>query len=123
MQTTTRDRPSFFSTKGLGGELLAEFMGTLILILFGDGVVGAVLLFLGFNSGVGPGASGSASWLLINFAWGFAVMLGVYVAGTLTGAHINPAVTLAFALRRGFPWVKVLPYWGAQFLGAFIAAA
>jgi len=99
-------------------------MGTLILILFGDGVVAVVLLFLGFNAtGPNAGFSGSASWLLINFGWGFAVMLGVYVAGTLTGAHINPAVTLAFALRRGFPWAKVLPYWGAQFLGAFIAAA
>jgi glycerol uptake facilitator protein len=123
MQTTMRDRPSFFSTKGLGGECLAEFMGTLILILFGDGVVGAVLLFLGFNAGTAGIFSGSASWLLINLAWGFAVMLGVYVAGTLTGAHINPAVTLAFALRRGFPWAKVAPYWGAQFLGAFVAAA
>ncbi|MGZ3714095.1 MAG: MIP/aquaporin family protein [Ktedonobacterales bacterium] len=116
--------PSFFSTKGLGGELLAEFMGTLILILFGDGVVAVVLLFLGFNASGPNGAfSGTASWLLINFGWGFAVMLGVYVAGTLTGAHINPAVTLAMALRRGFPWAKVAPYWGAQFLGAFIAAA
>src|SRR5438445_5742701 len=121
-----RDRTStsFFSTKGLGGELLAEFMGTLILILFGDGVVGAVLLFLGFNATGPNGAfSGTASWLLINLGWGFAVMLGVYVAGTLTGAHINPAVTLAMALRRGFPWAKVAPYWGAQFLGAFVAAA
>lgn len=115
---------SFFSSKGLWGELVAEFVGTMILLFFGDGVVGAVLLFLGFNAtGPNGGASGTASWLLINFGWGFAVMLGVYVAGTLTGAHINPAVTLAMALRRNFPWAKVLPYWGAQFLGAFVAAA
>lgn len=113
-------RESLLSRKGLGGELLAEFMGTMVLILFGDGVVGAVLLFLGFNAN---GPSGSASWLLINFGWGFAVMLGIYVAGTLTGAHINPAVTLAFALRRGFPWAKVVPYWIAQVVGAFVAAA
>jgi len=115
---------SFFAGKGLWGELVAEFMGTLVLLLFGDGVVGAVLLFLGFSAtGPNGGTSATASWLIINWGWGFAVMLGVYVAGTLTGAHINPAVTLAMALRRGFPWAKVLPYWGAQFLGAFIAAA
>jgi glycerol uptake facilitator protein len=119
-----RARPSFFDNKGLFGELLAEFMGTMVLLLFGDGVVGAVLLFLGFTgSGPNGGTSSSASWLIINWGWGFAVMLGVYVAGTLTGAHINPAVTLAMALRRGFPWSKVGPYWLAQFLGAFVAAA
>ncbi len=113
-------RESLLSRKGLGGELLAEFLGTMVLILFGDGVVGAVLLFLGFSGGVG--SASTASWLLINFGWGFAVMLGVWVAGKLTGAHINPAVTLALALRRNFPWVKVVPYWIAQVLGAFVAA-
>lgn len=114
-------RESLLSRKGLGGELLAEFMGTMVLILFGDGVVGAVLLFLGF--GPNGGSANTASWVLINFGWGFAVMLGVWVAGTLTGAHINPAVTLAMALRRGFPWAKVVPYWIAQVVGAFVAAA
>lgn len=115
-----------FSRKTLGGELIAEFMGTMILILFGDGVVAAVILFLGYNS---SGASsttainGSASWVLINFGWGFAVMLGIYVAGATTGAHLNPAVTLGFALRRAFPWSKVLWYWLAQVVGAFVAAA
>ncbi len=107
--------------RGLGGELLAEFLGTMVLILFGDGVVGAVLLFLGF--GASSGSANTASWVLINFGWGFAVMLGVWVAGKLTGAHINPAVTVAMALRRGFPWVKVVPYIIAQVLGAFVAAA
>jgi len=112
--------------KGLGGEFLGEFFGTMILLLFGDGVVASVVTFLGFNSGSsgsGNGLSGSASWVLINFGWGFAVMLGVYVAGTLTGAHLNPAVTLGMALRRGFPWAKVGWYWLAQVLGAFVAAA
>lgn len=109
-------REGLLSRKGLGGELLAEFLGTMILLLFGDGVVAAVILFHGFAP------SASASFMLINFGWGFAVMLGIYVAGTLTGAHINPAVTLAFALRRGFPWAKVVPYWIAQTAGAFIAA-
>jgi glycerol uptake facilitator protein len=100
-------------------------MGTLVLLLFGDGVVASVVLFLGFNGGNGAigTTSGSASWILINFGWAFAVTFGIYVAGTLTGAHINPAVTLGMALRRGFPWAKVPWYWLAQTLGAFVAAA
>jgi glycerol uptake facilitator protein len=111
------NRNSFLSFRGLGGELLAEFLGTLILVLFGDGVVAAAVLFLGF------GPANTASWVLINFGWGFAVMLGIYTAGVLTGAHINPAVTLALALRRGFPWAKVPWYMIAQVLGGFVGAA
>jgi MIP family channel proteins len=61
--------------------------------------------------------------LSINLAWGMAVVLGVYVAGGVSGAHINPAVTLAMAVRRGFPWRKVAPYCAAQFAGAFVASA
>ena len=106
--------------KGLGGELLAEFLGTAVLILFGDGVVAVVLLFLGF--GVKDGSANSASWLLINWGWGFAVMLGVFVAGTVSGAHLNPAVTLGLAVRKVTPWNKVIPYIVAQVLGAFVAA-
>jgi glycerol uptake facilitator protein len=107
--------------RGLGGELLAEFLGTMILILFGDGVVAVVLLFNGFGS-TANGATTSASWLLINWGWGFAVMLGVFVAGTISGAHLNPAVTLGLAVRGVFSWAKVIPYMVAQVLGAFIAA-
>lgn len=114
-------RESLLSRRGLGGELGAEFLGTLILVLFGDGVVAAVLLFQGFGGAVG--SANSASWMLINFGWGFAVMLGVYVAGTVTGAHINPAVTLAMAFRRNFPWNKVPWYMLAQVLGGFVGAA
>ncbi len=107
--------------KGLGGELLAEFLGTMILILFGDGVVGVVLLFLGF--GVKEGSANSASWLIISWAWGLAVMLGVFVAGTISGAHLNPAVTIGLAVRRTFAWSKVPWYILFQFLGAWVAAA
>lgn len=112
---------SFLSRRGLGGELIAEFLGTMILVLFGDGVVAVVLLFNGF--GGAAGSATSASWMLINFGWGLAVMLGIYVAGTVTGAHINPAVTLAMAFRRNFPWNKVPFYWVAQVLGGFVGAA
>ena len=65
----------------------------------------------------------SGDWLLITWGWCMAVALAVYVAGGVTGAHINPAVTLALAVRRGFPWRKVLPYWVAQVVGAFVGAA
>ncbi|HEX8995585.1 MAG TPA: MIP/aquaporin family protein [Ktedonobacterales bacterium] len=106
--------------RGLGGELLAEFLGTMVLILFGDGVVATVLLFLGF--GAKDGSANTASWLLINWGWGFAVMLGVFVAGTISGAHLNPAVTIGLAVRRAFPWNKVGWYILFQVLGAWFAA-
>lgn len=106
--------------RGLGGELLAEFLGTMVLILFGDGVVAVVLLFLGF--GASAGSANSASWLLINWGWGFAVMLGVFVAGSVSGAHLNPAVTIGLAVRGVFAWSKVAWYILFQFLGAWVAA-
>jgi glycerol uptake facilitator protein len=88
----------------------AEFAGTMILILFGVGVVASVV----------PAATGNHD--SIAWAWGLGVMLGVYTAGRMTGAHLNPAVTITLALFRGFPWRKVAPYALAQFLGAFVAA-
>jgi glycerol uptake facilitator protein len=99
-----------FKVSGLGGELLAEFAGTLILILFGCGVVAQVVA-----TGVGEVPS-------IHWAWGLGVVMGVYVAGRISGAHLNPAVTIALAAFKGFPWRKVAPYSLAQLLGAFVAA-
>jgi glycerol uptake facilitator protein len=95
---------------GLLGELAAEFAGTMILILFGVGVVAQV-------AGGGIGDHDSIAW-----SWGLGVMLGVYVAGRISGAHLNPAVTIALAVFKGFEWRKVAPYSLAQFLGAFVAA-
>src|SRR5689334_125305 len=95
---------------GLLGECAAEFAGTMILILFGVGVVAQV-------AGGGIGDHDSIAW-----AWGLGVMLGVYVAGRISGAHLNPAVTIALAVFKGFEWRKVAPYTLAQFLGAFVAA-
>ncbi|MGC4941457.1 MIP/aquaporin family protein [Kribbella sp. DT2] len=96
--------------KTLLGEMSAEFAGTFILILFGCGVVAQV-------AAAGIGDHDSIAW-----AWGLGVTLGIYVAGRMTGAHLNPAVTIALAAFRGFSWKKVLPYSVAQFLGAFLAA-
>ncbi len=100
-------------SNALSRELLAEFFGTFILIVFGIGVVAQVVL--------SKGAAGST--LSINIAWGLAVTMGCYVAAGVTGAHLNPAVTLALAVHRRFPWHKVLPYSLAQLAGAFIASA
>jgi MIP family channel proteins len=94
-------------------ELLAEFLGTFVLIVFGVGVVAQTVL-----SG---GAAGSP--LAINIAWGLAVTMGCYVAAGVTGAHLNPAVSLALAAHRRFPWRKVAPYAAAQTVGAFAASA
>lgn len=108
--------------EGLGGELLAELLGTFVLILFGCASVAVAVAGLP-GSGRQSDAFGPGNWLIIAFGWGFAVVFGVYVAGGVSGAHINPAVTLAFAVRRAFPWRKVIPYVVAQFVGAFLAAA
>lgn len=105
-----------------GGELLAEFLGTAVLIIIGCGSVAVAIVGLP-GSGRQMTSFGPANWLIIAWGWGLAVAFGVYVAGGVSGAHINPAVTLAFALRRKFPWSKVLPYWAAQVVGAFAGAA
>src|SRR4030081_1110372 len=105
--------------QSLAAELSAEFIGTLILILFGNGVVAMVVLF---GTGL-PGEIVNGGYTNITLGWGLGVAMGVYVAGRISGAHLNPAVTLALAVFRGFPWKKVLPYSMAQTAGAFVAAA
>ncbi|MEU6447038.1 MIP/aquaporin family protein [Streptomyces sp. NPDC047065] len=103
---------------GLIGEVSAEFAGTMILILFGCGVVAQVAA----GGALTDPAGGLGDHDSIAWAWGFGVTLGVYVAARLSGAHLNPAVTLALATFKGFPWRKVLPYALAQTAGAFVAA-
>jgi glycerol uptake facilitator protein len=111
---------------GLWGELLSEFFGTFVLIAFGDGVVAmAVAALPGSGRTAGPTTifNAAGDWLLITWGWAMAVAFAVWVAGGVSGAHINPAVTLAFAVRRKFAWAKVLPYMAAQVTGAFVGAA
>jgi len=93
---------------------VAEFVGTLIMILLGDGVVAC-------NS-LSRSKGEKGGWIVITMAWGFAVMCGVFVAGPASGAHLNPAVTLGFALAGSFPWADVPGYVIAQSLGAFCGA-
>jgi glycerol uptake facilitator protein len=90
---------------------LAEFLGTLTLILLGDGVVAAVVL-----KGT---KSENAGWLTIVIGWGLAVTLAIYAVGNYSGAHINPAVTLALAFYGSFDWAQVPGYILAQVAGAF----
>lgn len=104
------------------GEAGSEFLGTFVLILFGDGAVATAVVGLS-QSGRAGLAFGPADWILIIWGWGLAVAFGVYVAGGISGAHINPAVTFAQALRRGFPWKKVPAYVVAQVAGAFAGGA
>ncbi|MEU3858292.1 MIP/aquaporin family protein [Streptomyces sp. NPDC028722] len=114
------------SRGGLLGECLAEFLGTFVLISFGCGVVAmAVAALPGSGRAATPTTIflAAGDWLLVTWGWAMAVMFGVYVAGGVSGAHLNPAVTLAMALRRGFAWAKVVPYWCAQVIGALTGAA
>jgi len=100
---------------GLTGQLIGEVFGTFILILLGDGVVA--------NVGLAPRlAAGAYNWNTITIGWAMAVIVAVYISGGVSGAHLNPAVTLALAVKRGFAWAKVIPYWIAQMVGAFIGA-
>ena len=99
--------------RGTAREAAAEFFGTFILIAFGVGVVAQTVL----------SKDAAGSYLGINIGWGLAVMLGIYMSAGVSGAHLNPAVTIALAVHRQFPWSKVAPYAIAQVAGAFVASA
>lgn len=90
---------------------LAEFVGTAILIIFGNGVVANVVL--AGTKGHGGG------WIVIAFGWGMGVFVAVFCMGPISGAHINPAVTVAMAAADELPWARVPEYIGGQLLGAF----
>ncbi len=99
----------------LTGEFLSEIFSTFILILLGDGVVA--------NVGLAPRVAAQGyDWNTIAFGWGFAVAMAVYVGGGVSGAHINPAVSIALAVRGRFPWNKVPVYIVGQMIGAFLGA-
>jgi glycerol uptake facilitator protein len=95
-------------------EIIAEFIGTFLLILLGDGVVANVVLkdTKGHDGG----------WIVISLGWGLGVFVGVAVAGPVSGAHINPAVTLGLAMAGMFSWSQVLPFMAAQMVGAAAGA-
>ncbi len=97
---------------GTTREALAEFLGTFVLLVFGSAVVAQVVL----------SGNANGTYISINIAWGLAVTMGIYVSAGVSGAHLNPAVTVALAVHRGFAWSKVIPYCVAQVAGAFTGA-
>ena len=101
-------------TISLFTKCLFEFIGTALLILLGDGVVASSLLK--HSKGFGGG------WVVITFAWGFAVMCGAFVAAPYSGAHLNPALSIGLALAHTFPWAYVPAYIIAQLAGGFLGA-
>ena len=107
---------------GIAGAMLAEFFGTFVLLLLGLGTCAVNVVGLP-GSGRQTMPFGPDNWLINVFGWAFAVTLAAYVSGGISGAHFNPAVTLAFAVARKFSWRNVIPYWVSQTAGAFCAAA
>ncbi|WP_255314779.1 MIP/aquaporin family protein [Kurthia gibsonii] len=103
-----KQRSEFMST------FTAELVGTMLLILFGGGVVAGVVLHKSKAFGGG--------WMVITFAWGLAVAMAAYAVGGISGAHLNPALTLSLATIGDFPWKNVPAYILAQMIGAFIGA-
>ena len=95
---------------------VAEIIGTMLLVILGDGVVANVLLKQSKGNGGG--------WIVITAGWGFGVMMAAYAVGWISGAHLNPAVSIAFAAASvgDFTWAKVPAYVGGQMIGAFIGA-
>ena len=93
---------------------LGELIGTMLLIILGNGVVGGVLL--------NKSKAQNSGWIVITLGWGLAVAIAVYAVGSISGAHINPAVTLALAAVGEFPWADVPMYIAAQMTGAFLGA-
>jgi len=109
-------------------KFVAEILGTMILVLLGDGVVAGVLLAK-TKANQTTGVGGSNGWIVITFAWAIAVFSGIAVAGQFSGAHINPAVSFAVWIQdllnggdTTFGVDSLLGYWAGQFIGAFIGA-
>jgi len=95
-------------------KFLAEVLGTGALILLGDGVVAGVLLT--------RSKAQNSGWIVITTGWAFAVFVGVLIAGPISGAHLNPAVTLGLAINGAITWDQVPWYWAGEMIGAFLGA-
>lgn len=96
-------------------QIMGEFIGTLILVLLGDGVCAAVNL--------NKSKAQASGWIVIAMGWGMAVMMGAYISGFMGPAHLNPAVTLAMAMNGSIAYSLVVPFIIAQMAGAFVGAA
>lgn len=114
--TTSFSWPSF---RVIFREPFAEFFGTMVMVMFGNGSVAQVLLGGGEISA--PGGSGYGGYQSINWGWGIGIFLGIYIAGD-SGGYLNPAITMGFCLFRKLPWRRWPIYFLAQFLGGFVGA-
>lgn len=94
--------------------LIGEIIGTMFLVLLGDGVVANVLL--------GKTKGNNSGWIVITTAWAMAVFVGAFISASVSGAHLNPAVTLGLAIAGATPWADVPVYWVGEFIGAFLGA-
>lgn len=94
---------------------VGELIGTMILIVFGAGI--------GAGSSLKGSYSNSPGWIVITLAWGLAVTMGVFAVGSISGAHLNPAVTIALAINGDFSWAEVPGYIVAQMIGAILGSA
>jgi glycerol uptake facilitator protein len=101
-------------SRQLLGEMISEAVAIFIIIAFGDSVACMYVLY-------DPSPYQNAYWGVC-ISWGLGVTIAIYVTGSVSGTHANPAVTLALAVFRGFPIKKVIPYWMAQVFGAFVGA-
>ncbi|AQT86009.1 MIP/aquaporin family protein [Paenibacillus larvae] len=95
-------------------SFMGELVGTMILIILGGGVCAGVNLKKSFAH--------QSGWIVITFGWGLAVAMGAYAVGSVSGAHLNPALTLALAFKGDFAWTNVPAYILAQMIGAFLGA-
>ncbi len=98
--------------------IMGEIIGTMLLIILGDGVVANVLL----GKTKGQGGGGGGAWIMITTAWALAVFVGAYAAAAVSGAHLNPAVTIGLAVAGAVPWASTPLYFIGEFVGAFIGA-
>lgn len=96
-------------------EFWGEVVGTMILIVFGAGI--------GAGSSLKGSYSNNAGWIVITIAWGLAVTMGVFAVGSISGAHLNPAVSISLAINGDFPWADVPGYILAQMIGAILGSA
>lgn len=105
------------------GRIVIRILRHICSFGFGAGSVAVAVVGLTMSGRTLVIFQGAGGWLLITWGWALAVVMAVYVAGGVSGAHINPAVTFALAIRKALPWKKVIPYWIAQTVGAFCGAA
>ncbi|KAG5337030.1 hypothetical protein C0989_011118 [Termitomyces sp. Mn162] len=123
MPEVLNEHNSWWKYKQMLRGPLAEFAGVMVLIIFGNGVNCQVVLSSNSSVAASPKGGSVQDYLSISFGWAVGTAMGVWISAGISGGHINPAITLAFATWRGFPWKKVPAYIFAQVMGGLVGAA